>query len=166
MSVPPPGSSGWKEPKSGWNESPPRSQQTTQPVQKIHATPKVTLTRVQSELAPPPVIKRDYSNMPKMPQIVPIVHQYPNHPPPIPSGPPPVIHRVYNAPPPVVPFQHIQPKTKVILKREFDSDSEGKTTFLNEVFFIKLKKGQHHHPQETLISPNFMRVILNFGKVL
>ena len=115
---------GWKEPKSGWNESPPRSgSNSSQPVQKIHATPNVTLARVvQSESSiqstPPPVIKREYSLAP------PIVHQYP----PMPPVPPPVIHRVYNTPPPpvVMPYQHHVAKTSsVILKREFDSDSEG-----------------------------------------
>ena len=132
LKVPPPSvasSSGWKEPKSGWNESPPRQPISSQPVQRIHATPNVTLARVTSDhvSTPPPVIRRDYSSGP--PGMPPIVHNYP---PPIrPGGPPPVIHRVYNAPPPVLPYQQPVAKTSsVILKREYDSDSDGKFFFV------------------------------------
>ena len=101
--------SGWKEggwkdpPKSGWNDSPPRPAdwasvgRTTGATIPIHVTPNVTLSRVP----PPPVIRREYS---------------PSYPPPPLSTAPPVIHRVYPD----------QSKPTVILKREFDSDSEGK----------------------------------------
>ena len=118
-------SSGWKDggwkdpPKSGWNDSPPRKDWAGSSTIPIHVTPNVTLSRVP----PPPVIRREYS---------------PSYPPPPISSVPPVIHRVY-------PEQ----KPTVILKREFDSDSEGSvyTFSINELYgiFIIGIQAQHRH---------------------
>lgn len=165
LKVPPPSvagsSSGWKEPKSGWNESPPRQPVSNQPVQRIHATPNVTLARVTSDhvSTPPPVIRRDYSSGPPMP---PIVHNYP---PPIrPGGPPPVIHRVYNAPPPILPYQQPVAKTSsVILKREYDSDSDGEYFYTLQIHDTD-QALPHHHRIST--SENSTLGTRNYGRAL
>ena len=95
--------SGWKDPpKSGWNESPPRDYRSS-PNGIVHVTKNITLKRVTDSstpttyLTPPPVIRREYS--PSIPPVV--THSRPYH------------------------EQTVKSTPSVILKRQYDSDSEG-----------------------------------------
>lgn len=98
--------SGWKDPpKSGWNESPPRDYRSS-PNGIVHVTKNITLKRVTDSstpttyLTPPPVIRREYS--PAGGAIPPVVtHSRPYH------------------------EQTVKSTPSVILKRQYDSDSEG-----------------------------------------
>lgn len=119
--------SGWKDPpKSGWNESPPRDYRSS-PNGIVHVTKNITLKRVTDSstpttyLTPPPVIRREYSPVGGIPPVV--THSRPYH------------------------EQTVKSTPSVILKRQYDSDSEGPTpppTSENEIDLTELYR---RHPQ-------------------